>query len=100
MSTAAPVERSTATAQSRSQLEPGKTTTAAFTLGDLHAIAFDDGVGEEPLAHRLDLGLGGPSVGAGKVELDGLADADVVYAPEAQAVQGAFDSLARTSRTP
>ena len=34
------------------------------------------------------------AVAGGEVELDGLADADVVDAAEAQAVQGAFDSLA------
>ena len=43
--------------QSRSQLEPGKTTTAAFS-SDLHAVAFDHRVGEQALAHRLDLARG------------------------------------------
>jgi hypothetical protein len=60
----------------------------------LQAVAFDDRVGEQLLAHGLHFGFGGGLVLGLDVELDGLPDADVLDAAPAEAMQLALDRLA------
>src|SRR6185312_17495259 len=99
MSTLAPVERSTAVAQSRSQFEPGKTTTealiallswtrtcCAFRLSHLHPEALDHGVGQQLLGHGLGFRLGLGPVASGHLELDGLAHPHVRHVAPAEPV--------------
>jgi len=63
---------------------------ADLHLGDVDPVALDHGVGQERLAHPLDLGL---DVVTGIVELDQLADADVGDAAPSQTFQRALDGL-------
>src|SRR5690349_976408 len=88
-----PVTSSSATARSRSQLEPGKTMTALFmvsahtgqicgnrgrsgVLEPLDPEILDDGVREQLAAHVLDFGV---ARSLGEVEFDQLAGADVIH---------------------
>src|SRR5258708_6537114 len=100
-----PVIFSTATATSRSQLDPGKTTTAVFmasalysaekktrmSLGQVDRVILDHGVGQQLVAHgaRRFPGLG--RVGLGQIQFDILALADLLDAGEAQRDQGMAD---------
>src|SRR6476646_7688378 len=109
-----PVTSSSATARSRSQLDPGKTMTALFisaspdrqplpireicgnhgSSGVFEALdpeILDDRIGQELAAHVLDGGILRP---IGKVELDQLARADVVDAGKAQSLERMVDRLA------
>ena len=79
-SSASPPSCSTARTTSSSQFVPGNTTTPtrALTrrvtdLGDLDGVALDHRVGEEALAHLVDLGAGGVGDVGVEHEPDGLA---------------------------
>src|SRR5690242_12211578 len=61
---------------------------------DLDAVAFDHGVGEELLAHLLQLGAGLAFVCGAQFELDHLALADLADAFEAERAEGVADRLA------
>src|SRR6187431_1974232 len=62
--------------------------------GDLDAVAFDDRVGQQLVAHGLDLRLGLGGVGFSQVELDGAPHPHAGDVGPAQAVQGGLDGLA------
>src|SRR5436190_23726139 len=102
-----PVTSSSATAMSRSQLEPGKTMTALFiqaapgrpipitrkicgnrgrsgVLQPFDAKVLDDRVGQQLAAHVLDVRVAGA---LGEIELDQLAGAHVVHARKAQSFE-------------
>ena len=87
------VERSMATLQSRSQLEPGKTMTADFMSDQFHPIALDHRIGQQTVAQGLDLGLYSGAVSPGNIELDHTANADVTDAAEAERVDSALNGL-------
>src|SRR6516164_8584872 len=55
----------------------GSPTGASRRSCHLHAVTFDDRVGEQTLAHRRDLGLG---VARRQVELEHAADANIGHA--------------------
>jgi len=80
------VTASSATAKSRSQFDPGKTTTA------LRVIARSDNrVCEQLLTHRIDVGVAGC---ARYIEFDRFALANIVDAGEPQSFEGVMNSLA------
>src|SRR3546814_5487708 len=93
---ARPVTVSSATAMSRSQLEPGKTMTAVFMVkllwaggsdaGD--AVILDHGVGEQLGAHRVEIGIGHV---VGDLKLEKAAGAHVGDARKAQSLQRMVD---------
>src|SRR5689334_10276413 len=101
-----PVTCSSATARSRSQLEPGKTMTALFivrscqrnmretwhssVLEPLDPEILNNRIGQQLPAHILDFAVAGA---VRKVELDQLARADVVDAGEAEPFECVVDSL-------
>src|ERR1700761_282902 len=96
MATSCPVTSRSATARSRSQLEPGKTMTALFMVvascsGAFDAVILDHRVGEQLAAHLVDLGVAGA---IGQVQLDDLADAHVLHAAEAEPGQRMMHGLA------
>src|SRR5690606_1760455 len=86
---ALPVTVSSATAMSRSQLEPGKTMTAVFMAmllvgggsGALDAVILDHGVREQLRAHRVEIGVAHI---VGDFEFDEAPRAHVVDAAETQ----------------
>ena len=88
-----PVTCSSATARSRSQLEPGKTMTALFMRLSSRSIRkFSMTVLARSLRHMSSISL---SLGAlGEVELDQLAGADIVDPREAEAFERMVDRLA------
>src|SRR6185312_9285462 len=61
---------------------------------DLDAVAFDHGVGEELLAHLLQLGTGLAFAGGAQFELDHLALANFADALEAERAEGVADRIA------
>ena len=64
-----------------------------FRSDDLDRVFFDHGIGQQGLAHALDLGFGLGGVGGRKVQLDHLALADATHALVAEAGQGVADGL-------
>ena len=61
---------------------------------EVYPVGLDDGVGEKPLAHPLDLGLRGGRICFGELDLKILALPDALDAFEAKAVKGQLDGLA------
>src|SRR3546814_7391645 len=101
---ARPVTVSSATAMSRSQLEPGKTMTAVFmgglpsvASGAFDAVVFDDGVGEQLRAHRIEIGVADV---VGNLELDEAPRADIVDPGKAQPFERMMDRLALRVENP
>src|SRR5262245_6706024 len=95
--TGKPVMASIATFTSRSQLDPGKTTTEARSITsprELERVVLDHGVGEEILAHALNLGAHLLLVSFRDVDLDVLALTHVVDARESERAERALDCLA------
>lgn len=74
--------------------EPARRIDPAIGSDELEAVVFDHWVGEELLAHRAELRLGGGAVGLGELDLDELADADVVDVAQLEAAQRATDRVA------
>src|SRR5579859_2131880 len=67
---------------------------AKASAHQLDLVVFDDGIGQQGLAHLLDGRLGGGLVGLRQLDLDELALADILDAAEAQAGQGVLHRLA------
>ena len=61
---------------------------------EVEAVVFDDGVGEELVAHLADLGGGGGLGGGVEGDFHVLASADGSYAVEAELVEATEDGLA------
>ena len=80
----------------------GVTTAAriAVTRRRLDAVGLDHGIGQQLLAHRLDLGLGRGPVAAVEIELDQLGPADGADPVKAEAAQRPLDRLRLGSSTP
>src|SRR5690606_38048966 len=103
-----PIDWRSATWTSRSQLEPGKTMTAAFMRAlpsrsgqprlrsavQLDGIVLDHRVGEQLLAHGLDRGARLFGIALRQLELDDLALAHVVHSGEAEGGERVLDRLA------
>src|SRR5271169_3522707 len=87
MTGSTPSARSRATFTSRSQLEAGKTMTAAFIQHlphEVDRVILDDRIGEKLSAHRLDVGARLARIGLGKLDLDVFALAHTIDALEAE----------------
>src|SRR5271156_4981115 len=84
-----PVSCSSAVAASRSQLDPGKTTTADFMGSPFQfdLVFLDHRVGEKFLAHLFEARARGRFVFLRELDVDHLALAHVAALPEAEPVQ-------------
>src|SRR5690606_31990135 len=58
-----------------------------------NAVVLDDGIGEQPVAHRLELGRGPGFVRSGEFQVEHLALANRADPLEAQSLQGLLDRL-------
>src|SRR5690606_26882224 len=76
---------------SRSRFRPGRRTTADFTSDYLHLVVLNDGVCEQLLAHRLDIGLSLRLVSGVELEVENLALADRSNAIEAEGAECSLD---------
>src|SRR5918999_2911765 len=92
----APSARSAQNA-SRSSFDPGKTSTPTrgrtSGIAYVDLVALDEGVGEQPLAHALDLGARRRGTVGLDLQIDDAADAGVGHR-EAELAKRALDGLA------
>src|SRR6516165_5168747 len=96
-----PVARASAAQTSRSRLEPGKMTTAALIgLSPMllrrryvDRVVLDHRIGEQFLAHRLDLFAGADRISFRKIELDQLALAHLSNPRESKTCERIADRL-------